>query len=45
MEGVAGGYIVWLNPLHCYRSLVNFYYDQLQVAGKIYAFIGINGGN
>ena len=34
MEGAAGGYLVWLNPFHCYRLLVNFYYDQLQVAGK-----------
>ena len=36
MDGVAGGYLVWLNPLYCCRLLVNFYYDQLQVAGKMY---------
>ena len=34
MDGIVGGYSVWLNPFHCCRYLMDFYHDKLQVAGK-----------
>ena len=34
MESTVGGYSVLLNPLHCYKYLMDFYHGKLQVAGK-----------
>ena len=35
MDGIVGGYSVWLNPFHCCRYLMHSYHGKLQGAGKL----------
>ena len=34
MDGIVGGYSVWLNPFHWCRYLMEFYHGKVEVVGK-----------